>query len=323
MCFLFYEKDRRPSTIEGYRTAIADTLGNTPLDISNNTEIARLIASFHRDKPKASRSILSWDLSLVLHQLKQPPFEPLEEVSLKCATWKTVFLLALASGKRHSEIHAWTMDGLLCLGDWDQIQLTPSPSFIPKNQLAREGTQAVSPVVIPALKTSQDDRDKDILLCPVRALSIYLKLSADSRHNKTLLLSHTSRATPRLSNALLYRLGLKILSNFVIQEWAPTWTYWGLRPMTSEHLLLPKPFRGVSQQTRFSKPAIGNLITHSRLSISRTSDLWSEPKRPLLPLRILCGCTTGDGSSLAPYGRLEEEGGLHDDTSSRWGQSEP
>ena len=187
MCFLFKEKKRRPSTIEGYRTAIADTLGNTPLDISNNPEIARLIASFHRDKPKASRSIPTWNLSLVLHQLKQPPFEPLEEASLKYATWKTVFLLALASGKRRSEIHAWTMDGLLCLGDWDQIQLTPSPIFIAKNQLAREGTQTISPVVIPALKTTQDDRDTDILLCPVRALSIYLKLTAELRQDKTLL----------------------------------------------------------------------------------------------------------------------------------------
>ena len=187
MCFLFNEKNRRPSTIEGYRTAIADTLGNTPLDISNNPEIARLIASFHRDKPKASRSIPTWNLSLVLHQLKQPPFEPLEEASLKYATWKTVFLLALASGKRRSEIHAWTMDGLLCLGDWDQIQLTPSPVFIAKNQLAREGTQTISPVVIPALKTTQDDRDTGILLCPVRALSIYLKLTAELRQDKTLL----------------------------------------------------------------------------------------------------------------------------------------
>ena len=181
MCFLFNEKNRRPSTIEGYRTAIADTLGNTPVDISNNPEIARLIASFHRDKPKASRSILTWNLSLVLHQLKQPPFKPLEEAPLKYATWKTVFLLALASGKRRSEIHAWTMDGLLCLGDWDQIQLTPSPVFIAKNQLT------ISPVVIPALKTTPDDRDTDILLCPVRALSIYLKLTADLRQDKTLL----------------------------------------------------------------------------------------------------------------------------------------
>ena len=187
MCFFFNKKDRRPSTIEGYRTAIAETLGNAPLDISNNAEIARLIASFHRNKPKASRNIPSWDLSLVLHQLKQPPFEPLEEASLKYATWKAVFLLTLASGKRRSEIHAWTMGSLLCLGDWDQIQLSPSPTFIAKNQLAREGIQAVSPVVIPAVKTSQDDSDKDNLLCPVRALSIYLKHTADLRQDKTLL----------------------------------------------------------------------------------------------------------------------------------------
>ena len=187
MCFLFNEKDRRPSTIEGYRTAIADTLGNVPLDISNNTELARLIASFHRDKPKSSRNLPKWDLSIVLHQLKQPPFEPLQEAPLKYVTWKTVFLLALASGKRRSEIHAWTLDGLLCLGEWDQIQLTPSPSFIAKNQLAKEGNQAVSPVVIPALATPQNDSNEDALLCPVRALSTYLKLTADLRQDKALL----------------------------------------------------------------------------------------------------------------------------------------
>ena len=180
MSFLFNKKDIRPSTIEGYRTAIADTLGKIPLDISNNAEIARLIASFHRDKPKASRTIPKWDLSLVLHQLNQRPFESLEEASLNYAMWKTVFLPALASGKRRSKTHNWTMDRLLCLGNWDQIQLALSPSFIAKNQLARAGTQAVSPVVIPALKKSQDNRDKDTLLCPVRALPIYLKLTADS-----------------------------------------------------------------------------------------------------------------------------------------------
>ena len=35
--------------------------------------------------------------------------------------------------------------------------------------------------------TSWDDRDNDILLCPVRALSIYLKLTVDLRQDKTLL----------------------------------------------------------------------------------------------------------------------------------------
>ena len=64
--YLFNDLNRCPSTIEGYRTAIADTLRNTKQNISTNPEIARLIASFHRDKPKSSRSIPKWNLSLVL-----------------------------------------------------------------------------------------------------------------------------------------------------------------------------------------------------------------------------------------------------------------
>ena len=93
-------------------------------------------------------------------------------------------LLALASGKSRS---AWTLDGLLCLGDWDQIQLSPSPSFIAKNQLAKEGPQSISPVVIPALKCNQDSPDTDVLLCPVRALQCYLDQTKDSRGGRQLL----------------------------------------------------------------------------------------------------------------------------------------
>ena len=99
MCFLF-KKNRCPSTIEGYRTVIADTLGNVPLDSCNNAEIVRLVASLNRDIPQSTRKIPNLNLSLVLHQLNQPPFERLEEASLKYTTWKTVFLLALASGKK-------------------------------------------------------------------------------------------------------------------------------------------------------------------------------------------------------------------------------
>ena len=49
--YLFHVLNRCPSTIKGYRTAIVDTLGNTRLNISNTVDIARLIASFYRDKP--------------------------------------------------------------------------------------------------------------------------------------------------------------------------------------------------------------------------------------------------------------------------------
>ena len=46
----------------------------------------------------------------------------------------------------------------------------PSSDFIAKNQLAREGSQSVSPVTIPALTTIGDRQFKeDRTLCPVRA----------------------------------------------------------------------------------------------------------------------------------------------------------
>ena len=119
---LFRDKERCPSNIEDHRTAIAGRLGNGTLDISNNAEITRLIASFHRDRPKSARTIPKWDLNVVLDQLNKEPFEPLHKASLKHLIYKTFFLLALASGKRCSEVNTWTMKGLLCLGDWDQVQ---------------------------------------------------------------------------------------------------------------------------------------------------------------------------------------------------------
>ena len=69
--------------------------------------LARLLDSFHRDRPKGRRGIPSWNLSLVLHQLNKAPFEPIKEAPLKHLTFKTVFFLALGSSKRRIEIHAW------------------------------------------------------------------------------------------------------------------------------------------------------------------------------------------------------------------------
>ena len=77
------------------------------INVSKDENLTRLLDSFHRDRPKGRRGIPSWNLSLVLHQLTKAPFEPLKEASLKHLTFKTVFLLALGSGKPRSEIHAW------------------------------------------------------------------------------------------------------------------------------------------------------------------------------------------------------------------------
>ena len=185
---LFQDKKLQPGTIDGYRSAIADKLGNSTINVSKDENLTRLLDSFHRDRPRGRRGIPSWNLSLVLHQLTKAPFEPLKESSLKHLTFKTVFLLALGSGKRRSEIHAWLHKNIRHQSDWSKVSLYPSPGFLSKNQLAKEGPDSVAPVVIPALAPSLDRSLKgDRSLCPVRALRYYLDRTADPRQNKELV----------------------------------------------------------------------------------------------------------------------------------------
>ena len=188
LMYLFEDKKLQPSTIDGYRSAIADKLGNTTVNISKDDNLTRLLESFHRDRPKGRRGIPSWNLSLVLHQLTKAPFEPLRGASLKHLTFKAVFLLALGSGKRRSEIHAWQHKNIRHQSDWSKVSLFPSPSFLSKNQLAREGPESVAPVVIPALAPTLDKSLKsDRSLCPVRALRYYLDRTSDLRQHKELV----------------------------------------------------------------------------------------------------------------------------------------
>ena len=188
LMYLFEDKKLQPSTIDGYRSAIADKLGNSTLNISKDDNLTRLLESFHRDRPKGRRGIPSWNLFLVLHQLTKAPFEPLREASLKHLTFKTVFLLALGSGKRRSEIHAWQHKNIRHQSDWSKVSLFPSPSFLSKNQLAKVGPESVAPVVIPALAPTLDRSLKsDRSLCPVRALRYYLDRTSDLRQHKELV----------------------------------------------------------------------------------------------------------------------------------------
>ena len=185
---LFQDRKLQPSTIDGYRSAIANKLDNSSINVSKDENLTHFLDSFHRDRPKGRRGIPSWNLSLVLHHLTKAPFEPLKEASLKHLTFKTVFLLALGSGKRRTEIHAWLHKNIRHQSDWSKVSLYPSPSFLSKNQLAKEGPDSVAPVIIPALAPTLDKSLKgDRSLCPVRALRYYLDRTSDLRENKELV----------------------------------------------------------------------------------------------------------------------------------------
>ena len=126
----------------------------------------------------------------------------MKDIDLKHLTLKTAFFLALASGKHRSKIHAWVANKISNLGQWEKVALFPSSDFTPKNQLAGEGCQSVSPVTIPALTTIVDRQFKeDRTLCQVRALRYYLDHTKDLRGSRSLLFisfkkGHTSDVRP-------------------------------------------------------------------------------------------------------------------------------
>ena len=175
------------SSLGGYRTAISKTLlPITGTDIGNHPDIASLLANISRDPKTCPTPAPNWNLSLVLDMLTKPPFEPLEHVEDRELTLKTVFLLALASGKRRSELHA-LRHKVLHKSAWSEITFTADPAFIAKTELASNRGSKTT-FSIPALEPLVESEDTpQRMLCPVRAVRIYLRRTEKYRGDRTKL----------------------------------------------------------------------------------------------------------------------------------------
>ena len=101
-------------------------------------------------------------------------FEPIKEASLKHLTFKTVFLLALGSGKNRSEIYAWQTE-ILDTSPTGQGVPVPVTQLSPQESAGQRGSRQCGPRGITALAPTLDRSLKsDRSLCPVRALRYYL-----------------------------------------------------------------------------------------------------------------------------------------------------
>ena len=98
-------------TIKGYRSCLASVLSRTgrAAEVQAKT-ISDMIMSMELQRPRLTPVLPQWDLGIVLEALSKPPYEPLREAFLKHLTLKTVFLLAMASGGRRSELQALVFD---------------------------------------------------------------------------------------------------------------------------------------------------------------------------------------------------------------------
>ena len=176
--YLHSVKKCKVATIIGYRSAISSKhKGWGGRSVSTNGDLSKLIKGIFNSNPILKPLLPNWDLPSVLWRLCDPPFEPLLSCDVKILTWKTVFLIALATASRVSELHALSVkDGNLRY-ERHGIRLLPNLQFLSKTQRLNNPW---IPIFIPSFHNFATEA-RDLLLCPYRALKMYIKRTESQR----------------------------------------------------------------------------------------------------------------------------------------------
>ena len=189
-----FQSDLLVVTIKHYRSAIAAIHSGFPdgSTISNNDIISSLIKGMFHSRPPVRRLAPSWSINEVLTGLAGPPYEPLSSIPLLQLTLKTVFLIAAASARRRSTVHALTIKEGFMRFSPSGVSLLPDPAYLAKNH-----TMAFTPepIFISKLSMASATRE-DKYWCPVRALSWYVKRTEGVRTTDQLFIQSRSPYGP-------------------------------------------------------------------------------------------------------------------------------
>ncbi|CAM4649880.1 unnamed protein product [Leuciscus chuanchicus] len=146
------DKGRSPSTLKVYVAAITAFSGTTlGQSLGRNDLVIRFLRGARRLNPPRPPSVPMWDLSTVLAAMKGAPFEPIQSISLKHLSFKTVFLMALASVKRIGDLHALSVSpACLEFGPNDsKVILKPKHGYVPKSLNTPFRAQVISLSALP------------------------------------------------------------------------------------------------------------------------------------------------------------------------------
>ena len=196
LTFLFSVKKCQVSTIKGYRSTISDTLKyKTGYDFGSHPVLSELIKPFAIKRPVDRSLAPKWDLAFVLSHICKAQFEPLDKALLFYLSVKTVFLVTLATARRVSEVHALSMDSdHLRFSNLDgSLILRTQLGFLAKNQLPSRTPDSIK---IPKLSNlCSKSYNFNRMLCPVRAVKIYLnKTKSLRKHRKKTFHSYSRRS---------------------------------------------------------------------------------------------------------------------------------
>ncbi len=178
------------TTLRVYVAAIAARRELDEIPLGRHRLVSAFMHGARRLRPVRPTAVPSWDLSVILEGLVTAPFEPLKSASDRILTLKVVLLLALTSLKRVGDLQAFSVSetcmdfapGLV------KVTLRPKPDYIPKVLSTSFHSQVVTLHSFhpPPFASSEDERLH--LLCPVRALKLYVDRSKVWRKSPQLLI---------------------------------------------------------------------------------------------------------------------------------------
>ena len=173
LTYMFKTKGAALSTIKGYRAMLAAVFKFPLPEISSSPILKDLVRSFEISAPRPIFPPPPWDLDKMLEFLSGPPFEPLARASFLDKTKKALFLLAMATAKRVSELQALSFSVSF---QGEDLVLYYDPFFRAKTE------SVINPlprsVVVPSLSDFAGNLPER-LHCPVRAIK-YLRKAARS-----------------------------------------------------------------------------------------------------------------------------------------------
>ena len=186
--------------IRGYRSMLSLVFRWKIPQLSSSTIIKDLLRSFAIAGPQRKYTPPPWDLNEVLSSLMRPPYEPIGQSNFRSLTKKTLFLVALATAKRVSELQALSAR-VSSLGT--DMSVSYVPSFVAKTESANN--QIPRSFIIQSLDNIVGPHEEERLLCPVRALKYYLKETKDiPSRPSNLFVSPKNRSRPMSKNATSY-----------------------------------------------------------------------------------------------------------------------
>lgn len=191
LSYMFHARKRAAPTISTYAAALADPL-LFGFDFTFRSRAWDLMRrGFFLQRPPARSPRIFWSLSKVLAFLRGPAFsfspDPLHLLQ------KALFLVAMASGFRASQLHALIRhpSWLTFTPDGRRVSLAPSPRFLAKNE--REG-HILTPLVLRAWTVGHASHP----LCPVAALWQYVAATHHRAHTRLFIWPDTSKPLSRL-----------------------------------------------------------------------------------------------------------------------------